>query len=98
MGCVAVERYGRVGLLRSLAVRDEWRGRGLGQELVHAIEQHALAHNIGQLYLLTETAADFFTELGYTRIAREEADAGVRGSAEFRTLCPNSAVCMTKTL
>jgi N-acetylglutamate synthase-like GNAT family acetyltransferase len=48
--------------------------------------------------LLTETAETFFRRLGYTVIERDQAPSAVASSAEFRTLCPATAVCMTKRL
>lgn len=98
VGCVGLEVFGESGLLRSLAVAEGWRGRGFGRKLVHTIEQQATDRQINQLYLLTETAAQFFDSLGYQRMSRNEVRGGVRESAEFRTLCPDSAVCMTKLL
>jgi N-acetylglutamate synthase-like GNAT family acetyltransferase len=53
---------------------------------------------VAQLVLLTETAEPFFRRLGYTVIERGTAPSVVADSAEFRTLCPVTAVCMTKRL
>ena len=97
-GVVGLEPFGDVGLLRSLAVRDGQRGRGLGERLVGAVEARAAALGLRQLVLLTETAAPFFARRGYTAIAREQAPAAVRHSAEFRSICPASATCMIKSV
>ena len=51
---------------------------------------------IGQLVLLTQTAEQFFARRGYAVIAREAAPAAVQHSAEFRSICPASATCMTQ--
>ena len=51
-----------------------------------------------QLVLLTQTAEPFFATRGYAVIAREAAPAAVRRSAEFRSICPASAICMTRQL
>ena len=48
--------------------------------------------------LLTETADDFFSALGYRVVARESVPEAIRRSAEFRALCPASATCMRKAL
>jgi amino-acid N-acetyltransferase len=98
LGVVGLERFGRAALLRSLAVAPEYRKRGLGQELVARLEHDAQAQGIEQLVLLTETAQDFFKRLGYTAIDRAEVSDDVKQSAEFRSLCPASAVCMRKAL
>ena len=98
VGAIGLERYGTAGLLRSLVVAPGLRGRGLGAELVEALEQDALAAGIETLVLLTQTAETFFARRGYARIERAAAPDGVRASAEFSALCPASATTMIKTL
>lgn len=98
LGVVALESYGAVALLRSLAVAPEARGSGLGQALVGFAERAAAARHIGQLYLLTNTAVPFFAKLGYQATARETAPAAIRMSAQFSGLCPASASFMSKRL
>ncbi len=98
VGVVGLERFGSVGLLRSLAVSPELRRHGLGQALTKALEERAARTGITSLVLLTETAREFFQRHGYQIIARTAAPSPVQASSEFRTLCPDSAVCMTKDL
>lgn len=98
VGCVGLERHGDCALLRSLTVDGQMRGQNLGTQLVETAEQFAHGRNINTLWLLTTTAAPFFTKLGYETVERSAAPDGIRGSAEFAALCPDSAVCMTKTL
>jgi len=95
---IGLERHGQTGLLRSLVVAPAQRGRRLGETLVGALEAQARATGITQLVLLTETAESFFGRLGYAAIDRDHAPSAVASSAEFRTLCPATAVCMTKLL
>ncbi|HXH02946.1 MAG TPA: arsinothricin resistance N-acetyltransferase ArsN1 family A [Candidatus Competibacteraceae bacterium] len=97
-GSVGLERRGEIGLLRSLALRPALRGQGHGAALLRALEARAGALGLTALYLLTTTAADFFGTQGYVRLARSRAPQAVRASAEFRTLCPDSAVLMVKGL
>jgi amino-acid N-acetyltransferase len=97
-GVVALERFGSDALLRSLMVAVEQRNRGLGHELVAHLEHDAKADGIEQLVLLTETAQVFFQKLGYEVIDRGLVSESVWQSAEFRSLCPASAVCMRKVL
>lgn len=98
VAAIGLERYGNVGLLRSLVVAPEQRLHGIGRELVRALEQHANATGIEELVLLTETAESFFRRLRYAVIDRDRAPAAIAHSAEFRTLCPATAVCMSKRL
>jgi amino-acid N-acetyltransferase len=48
--------------------------------------------------LLTQTAEVFFANRGYRRIGRADAPQAVQASAEFRSLCPASAVAMSRVL
>jgi amino-acid N-acetyltransferase len=98
VGTIALERFGDVAVLRSLAVRAARRGAGLARALVRHAERCALGEGIRTLCLLTTTAADLFDRLGYERILRSQAPAAIRNSEEFRSLCPDSAICMLKRL
>ena len=98
VGTIGLERFEKSGLLRSLAVAPEHRRHGLGRQLVERLERDAYNSGIDRLVLLTETAERFFAGLGYSVTGRQSAPDAVRGSAEFRNLCPASAVCMTKSL
>lgn len=97
-GVIGLERFGEVGLLRSLAVRRELRGRGLGVALVRAIEALASRSGVRSLYLLTTTAEAFFAANGYARLERDRAPEAIRGTSEFSSVCPKSAVFMGKRL
>ncbi|MFQ5899751.1 MAG: arsenic resistance N-acetyltransferase ArsN2 [Candidatus Methylomirabilia bacterium] len=94
VGAVGMEPYGPSVLLRSLVVAPEHRGRGLGRALTERLLQEAWGRDVKQVFLLTETAPEFFAKFGFRRIAREEADAEVGGSVEFKTACCQSTVCM----
>ena len=98
VGAAAVEPYGEAGLLRSVVVAEPLRGTGLGRELVGAAETVARDRGIRELYLLTETAADWFPRLGYTVVPREEARAAVGDSVEFTMVCATSGVPMRRSL
>lgn len=97
-GVIGLEIYGEDGLLRSLAVASDVRHRGLGKQLVRALEHHAQAQQLKRLYLLTETAALFFSKLGFETVARALAPAAIKSTQEFSTLCPDDAVLMRKVL
>lgn len=98
VGVVALESFGREALVRSLVVASEYRQRGFGHQLVERLERDARADGIEQLILLTETAEKFFRGLGYEVIDRRAVSEDLRGSTEFRSLCPATAVCMRKSL
>ncbi len=98
IGCAAVEVYGTAGVLRSLAVDIAHRGLGLGIDLTEAALEVARKRGVKTLYLLTETAADFFPRFGFQKITRAEVEPAVKGSAEFTGACPDSAVVMRRRL
>lgn len=98
VGAIGLERHAQAGLLRSLVVEPDKRGCGIGSRLVEHLEAVAVAAGLTELVLLTETASDFFMRRGYRSIERVQAPAGVRDSEEFRSLCPASAVCMSRLL
>lgn len=98
VGAVGVEPAGSAGLLRSLVVTPRLRGRGLGRALAGAAEARGRARGLDALYLLTTTAERFFARLGYRRVERADVPGAVRETEEFRRLCPDTAVCMRKTL
>jgi amino-acid N-acetyltransferase len=85
-------------LLRSVAVRPEWRSRGLGRELVSRVIAEAEARGLDTLYLLTTTAERYFPRFGFAPVARDAVPAEVRDTVEFRSACPASAVAMAKSL
>lgn len=96
VGAGALEHFGAAALLRSVAIEPEWRGLGVGRLIVAALEERARSAGIGELILLTLTARDFFARAGYGIRDRATLPQAVRASAEFRSLCPASAICMAK--
>ncbi len=58
----------------------------------------AANRGVQQVYLLTETAADFFPRFGFQPIARSAVDPAVQTSIEFTSACPASAVAMVVML
>jgi amino-acid N-acetyltransferase len=98
VGCAAIEPYGSVGLLRSVCVAPELRSTGLGRRLVAAIEALAASEGIGELFLLTETAADWFPRLDYLATTRASVPTALAGSPEFTGACPDSAVVLHKRI
>jgi len=98
IGIVGLEPYGETGLLRSLAVEDACRGRGLGRALVTEMTRRAKDRGIKQLYLLTLTADRFFEREGFERISRESMPEAIQNTTEFTSICPVSSVCMKKEI
>lgn len=97
-GVAGIELYADGCLLRSVAVRPELRGTGLGRALVERALDSARESGARQAYLLTLTAERWFPRLGFREIARDEVPASMRESGEFKEACPASAIVMTKPL
>ena len=94
IGCAGLEVYGECGLLRSVAVEEEERGKGLGIKLTDEILKRAKENRLRSVVLLTETAQNFFPKFRFRVIRREDAPAPVKESVEFKGACPDSAVTM----
>ena len=94
VGLAALEIHGSDGLLRSVVVGRQGRGAGLGARLVAEVKDLARSRRVRRLYLLTETAEGFFRRLGFAPLERRDAPEGIRGSVEFASACPASAVLM----
>ncbi len=97
-GCVGLEVYEDSAVLRSVAVGPEYQNQGVGTELVHAAEEDARKQRVRVMYLLTTTAEAFFARRGFTRTDRDSVPQSVAQSIEFRSICPKSAVCMSRVL
>ena len=98
IGAGAIQIFADAALVRPVAIAKDRQKTGLGSSLLGAIERHASASGIRQLVLLTQTAEPFFTRLGYARVDRASVPQPIKATAEFRSLCPASAVCMSKRL
>ena len=85
-------------LLRSVAVRPEWRLHGLGHELVRRLVCMAEERGLRALYLLTMTAEHYFPRFGFTAVERGAVPAEIAATLEFRSSCPASAVAMERCL
>ncbi len=98
VGMALLERYAEGGLLRSVAVDPAWQGRGVGRRLVEAMLEAARREGLSQVFLLTETAADFFARLGFEPIARADVPPSVRQAPQFAYLCPARCRAMRRML
>lgn len=98
IGVVGLETSGEDGLLRSLCVDESKRTSGSGKQLVSFIENYAKSQGLKNLYLLTTTAAQFFTNRSYETIDRSTVPPSIKATSEFASVCPSSATVMKKVL
>jgi amino-acid N-acetyltransferase len=98
IGVAGLEIYGSCGLLRSLAVNPDRRGKGVASKLLLHIEELAVLTALKEVYLLTETASDYFNRKDYDKITRGDVPIEVQRSSEFSHVCPQSAIVMKKII
>ena len=98
IGTIGLEIMNEMGLVRSLAVSPSVRKQGIAKELYSRIQAHAHLEGIISLYLLTLTAEEFFSKLGFKNIERNSVPSEIQSTKEFRSLCPETAVCMVKNI
>jgi amino-acid N-acetyltransferase len=96
IGVAGLEQYGVFGLLRSVAVDEGVRRRGVGRALVTERLERARSLGLDRVFLLTTTAARYFETLGFAPAPRQEAPEAMRASPEFAGVCPASAVCLAR--
>jgi amino-acid N-acetyltransferase len=90
----ALQIHGSIGLLRSIAVSLENRGLGLAAEMTKYLLDLAGSNKIKTLYLLTETAQDYFARFGFSPVDRDGIPAEIKSTRQFVSLCPTSAQVM----
>lgn len=98
VGVGGLERHDRHGLIRSIAVLPDHRGRGHGTAICAHLEASARDAGVETLSLLTTTAGEFFRARGYGEVDRQTVPASIRATREFSDLCPDSATCLRKSL
>ena len=94
IGSGGLEVYGEIALLRSIAVDEKLRSQMIGKRIVEDLLTRARNLKIKAIYLLTETARDYFLKKGFVDVAREKAPEAIKLSTEFSQVCPASAVVM----
>lgn len=94
VGCGGAEAYQFAALIRSIAVKPEYRSHGLGRRLVRQLLDRLASRGLREFYLLTTTAEAYFKKRGFKPIDRDEVHPQLLSSREFQDACPSTAVCM----
>ncbi len=94
IGSGGLELYGATALLRSIAVDEKLRGQAFGGKIVDEMISKARILSINELFLLTETARDYFLKKGFEDVPRNEVPETIKETTEFAQVCPASAVVM----
>lgn len=92
--CGGYEQYGKIGLLRSVAIHPDSQGKGLGKQWMKLLLEKARELGLEEVYLLTTTAEGFFQKIGFETISRDNVPLSIQQSEEFSSLCPSSAALM----
>lgn len=97
-GTVGLDIFDDCALLRSVSIVADARGKGYGKILNEQIEVFAKESGINCMYLITNTAKDFFERQGYCVIDRATAPDAIKQTDQFTGLCPSSAAVMKKRI
>ena len=89
-----LEPAGDSALLRSVVVDAASRSQGQGRLMVDFLIQRARDSGINEVYLLSETAVDYFAAIGFTVATRASLPEAIRQTRQFQSLCPDDATCM----
>jgi len=95
VGSVGLEVVGEDAILHSLAVAADARGTGFGWMLADVGLQWARHRGCRRMYLLTETASDFFAaKLGFRVVDRSTVSPAVADTVTFRSSTDSKFVAM----
>jgi N-acetylglutamate synthase-like GNAT family acetyltransferase len=89
---------GSAALIRSVAVRQDLRGGGLGLLIAAAALRVARSSGAPVAVLLTDTAGPFFERLGFAAIERSALPPGVASSPQATAECDATATAMVADL
>jgi len=94
VGCGGAEAYQVVALIRSIAVKPDYRSHGIGRRLVRQLLDRLASRGLREFYLLTTTAEEYFKKRGFKTIDRDEVHPQLLSSRELQDACPSTATCM----
>lgn len=98
IGTGGLEVLDRFGLLRSVSVSPDHRSQNIGKQITSDILKNAQNSNLEGIYLLTETAKDYFQKLGFKEVSRDQVPEEIKSTTEFAAVCPASAAVMVMKL
>jgi N-acetylglutamate synthase-like GNAT family acetyltransferase len=79
VGCVLMEEIDKEQVqLRAMAVYDEYQGKGVGRQLVHAFERYAWQHAYHKIVLhARKVALGFYKGMDYSVTSGEFVEVGI---------------------
>jgi len=94
VGYFGYELFNNLALFRSMVVVPEVRRSGTGSLIWEQAKKQLRKEGVNDVYLLTNTAAPFFSKQGFKEIIRASAPEPILGTTEFKEFCPSDSVCM----
>ena len=98
IGWGGLEIYDKNAVLRSVVVKSVLRGTGAGRVLVDTLLNEARKLGLKRLWLLTNTAENFFGKMGFGHAIRSEAPKQIQDCEEFTWAHNDTAHCMCMKL
>lgn len=94
VGVMGALQENKKGLIRSFAVAASLRKNGVGLALLQSMKERLKQQGVKDVYLLTETARDYFKKRGFTEIIREEMPQTLLKESGLDQACPCSSYCL----
>lgn len=84
VGAIGLEIYGDIGLLRSLVVASNMRGRSIAKRLIKHMIERCREKQLSALYLLTGNADPLFEGYGFEKMPRADMPTKLYVSMELQ--------------
>lgn len=94
VGYFGYELFKSQALFRSMVVVPRVRNKGYGSLIWNQAKEQMVIEGISDVYLLTNSAAPFFSKLGFEEIVRATAPEPILATTEFKEFCPADSICM----
>ena len=98
LGALGAHYDDKKALLRSFAVNGGQRNSGIGKELLQSMLLEMQSRGIKEVFLLTETAANYFIREGFVAICRAEIPQNLLKESGLDQACPCSSQCLKRQL
>jgi len=92
------ELYGENVLLRSIVVPGNARNRRIGRNLVALLLYRAFRAGARKAWVLTTSAAPFFSQIGFKAAGRDTAPETILSTRQASGLCPSTAVLLSRSI
>lgn len=98
VGFGGYEIFGTDVLIRSVVILPIGRRQGLGRNVVPLLLHRAFAQGARRAWLLTTSAAEFFTKIGFKPVERDAAPPSILATRQATSLCPSDAHLLSRQI